>query len=178
MPRASPSGDFPGASALLVVLGAGVLLAWGGARLQRTFVEERESADAAIVSRQRALAQYALVALERRLKAALERGRTKIDAALADPLSDAQGLLLIEDGEQRLPRLGRYLAAAGTPASQLRAELVGGAVRETPDGLWGERLSLLDAFRRALVAGDSEAVTLAVRDLLNHESRHVIEVTR
>src|SRR5204863_6751214 len=139
---------------LLVALGAGVLVAWGGVRLQGIFVEERDSAEVSLVARQRALAQYARVALERRLSQELARGRTRIDAALADPLFPDDGLVLIEKGEQRLPRLRRYLEGTTTPASRLCEELEQEGGRPVADdGTFRERVELLGEFRKALAVG-------------------------
>lgn len=160
---------------VLVVSGALAALLWGGVRLQRIFVDERDTAKAAIVTRQRALEQYAVISLEKKLRSSLADARPRIDAALADPLQETADLLMVEDGKQLLPRLARYADGSAIPASDLYRALE----TDTPrgDGPWGERLALLYELRSALARFDDAAITASVRDVLNHESHFVVPVT-
>jgi signal transduction histidine kinase len=151
-------------------------LVWVSVTLQGIFIEERDAAKAAIIARRRALEQYALVALEKKLRTALADARPRIETALEEPLSADQRLLMVEDGKQRLPRLSRYVQGFETPASRLYRELEHGAVKA--DGPWGERLALLAELKKALAATDSAAITESVRAFLNHQSRFILPVTQ
>jgi hypothetical protein len=163
--------------ALLVVVAGAIALLWGGARLQKIFVEERDSARQAVDARRRAIEKYARVALERKLRTVLAEARPRIDAALDNPLQSDPGLLAIDQGRQRLPRLLRFVDGSDAPARRLYEQLADGAP-PSHDGIRGERVALLAELRRATEHGDDAATTKAVRDFLNHQSRYVIPVTQ
>ena len=173
----------------LVVLGlvAASLLVWGGTRLQAIFAEERDAAEAHLTARQHTLAQYGLVALDRRLQLSMRQARPRIDAALSDPLQPDDGLFYAEGGVQRLPRLRRFLGGMDTPVSRLYEAIVGagGGIDDDGDSVFGERLALLRDFGQVLEArsngnrsGDDSAVVRSVRDILDHETRHAMSVTK
>src|SRR5690606_8889595 len=88
-----------------LLLGLGLLsLFWGLYRLERIFVDEREEAHAQVTEEQNTLAEYARRTLEQHLEQALHDAEESLPAARSDPLVAAQGLLLVEDGRQLLPR--------------------------------------------------------------------------
>src|SRR5690606_7614160 len=139
--RCCTEASMPRALFLILAVAGSLAVVWGTATLQGIFVEEREAAQAAIEVRRRGLEQYAIVALEKKLRAALADARPRIDAALADPLAPEDGLLLVQGGRQVLPRQLTHLPGTETPASDWYRQLEQG--RWTGDGPLGERLTLL-----------------------------------
>lgn len=166
----------PRALFLILAVAGSLAVVWGTATLQGIFVEEREAAQAAIEVRRRGLEQYALVALEKKLRAALADARPRIDAALADPLAPEDGLLLVQGGRQVLPRQLTHLPGTETPASDWYRQLEQG--RWTGDGPLGERLTLLARLQDALDKGDDDAITQSVRAVLDHQTRFLLPVAR
>src|SRR5688572_5535230 len=110
-----------------VLLGLGLLaLFWGLVGLQRIFVDEREQAHARASEEQGTLSEYARRTLEQHLEAALHAAEQDVLAARLDPLHPALGLLLVEDGRQRLPRREHTREGTDAPARDLYADLRAG----------------------------------------------------
>ncbi len=177
---------------LLLALGLGcIALAWGLFRLHGIFLDERDDALAAISTQRRALEQYAARDLAERLASRVEASKTRIDAAVDDPLLPARDLLLVDAGEEVLPRGGvaaveksdgeaiRILADYGWPRggpARMLAEYA--ARRGDGDSPWQERLGLLAALEAALDRRDRPAIEDGVRSILAHRSLYVIDARR
>jgi len=166
----------------LLVFGCGFLaLVWGLATLQSIFARERDQARAGVEARRDALRQYARQALREDLSRELAGARRVLKKALVDPLLDADRLLLIDQGEQLLPRPVRHRAGTQTPAKKLYQELRDPATRPTapePGSPWAQRLNLRRRFMSAVVAGDTGDLEATFRDLLTHRASFVIASTR
>ncbi len=156
--------------ALALGLGA---LGWGLAALGRIFAAERADALAATAAERRLLERSAREALSRRLAARLREAGPQARAALADPLVPDAGLLLVINGERRLPRAPHGPAApAGEPLALYTLLADPRRQPATGDAPWAERLVLR---RRLLDAPDGDAFAAAFRDLLAHRLRYVID---
>jgi len=166
----------------LLVFGTGFLaLVWGLATLQSIFARERDQARAGVGAQRDALRQYARQALREDLGRELAGARPVLKKALADPLLDADRLLLIDQQEQLLPRLVRYRKGTGTVANKLYMQLRDPSVFPSapePDSPWAQRLKLRRRFMNAVVAGDTAEVEATFRDLLTHRASFVITSTR
>ena len=168
-----------------LILGSAVLL-WGLAQLQGIFIEERDDALSAIEARRRALEQFAHKELTERLAASLAAQKRTIDEAARDPLVPAGDVLLVDRGDQVLPRLARPKPGAGTPARMLYETLVGPSSgahfqrneESDPDSPWTERLRLLEDLKAALANGDREQTEVLVRTILSHRAAFVITATK
>jgi len=168
-----------------LILGSAVLI-WGLLQLQGIFIEERDDALSAIEARRRALEQFAHKELGERLAAQLSAARRTIDEAAGDPLVPASNVLLVDRGEQVLPRMARPKPGAGTPARMLYETLVGPSSgahfqrteEQDPDSPWTERLRLLEDLKAALAAGDREQTEVLVRTILSHRAAYVITATK
>lgn len=166
----------------LLVFGSGFLaLVWGLATLQSIFARERDQARAGVEARRDALRQYARQALREDLGRELTGARPVLKSALADPLLDADRLLLIDQQEQLLPRPVRYRAGDHTPAKKLYQQLRDPTTRPTapePGSPWAQRLKLRRRFMSAVLAGDTGDLEATFRDLLTHRASFVIASTR
>src|SRR5262245_30441861 len=105
---------------LAIALGVGLLaLLWGLASLESIVIDERHQARDNVASQEAVLAEYARRTLEQSLQAQLLAQHPAIEMAAEDPLAPAAGLLLVEEGRQRLPRLAPAQAGQDTPARTL-----------------------------------------------------------
>ncbi|MFH2010522.1 MAG: HAMP domain-containing sensor histidine kinase [bacterium] len=166
----------------LLVFGCGFLaLVWGLASLQSIFARERDQAREGVRARRKALRHYARQALREELGRRLQLASEAIRAAVADPLAPADGLLMIDSGEQLLPRPVRFREGAATPAKALFVRLrKPGAAPTTaePDSPWAARLRLRRRFLEAVQSADTSQVENVFRDLLAHRASFVIATTR
>jgi two-component system sensor histidine kinase SenX3 len=161
-----------------LLLGLGLLsLFWGLYRLERIFVDEREEAHARVIEEQGTLAEYARRTLEQRLESALHEAEESVPAARSDPLLAAQGLLLVEDGRQLLPRRDTPREGDDAPAQAVYAELRGGTLPAAadPTSPWAERLRMFALLRRMLELGDRGGIEETVNEILRHRGYYVIE---
>ncbi len=165
---------------IAVALGlAWLVLAWGLVMLGRVFVHERDDALASLAARREALAVYGERALSERLLAALRDAEERLAIASTDPLQPANDLLLIEDGETRLPRAVEPRDGDGTPGASLAARIAAGDV-EIPDGAaegdpWTERLRIARAFVAGVRLDDRSQIEERFRALLAHQARYRID---
>jgi signal transduction histidine kinase len=131
--------------------------------------------------RRRALEQFARKELETRLAAQLAEHKPTIDAGATDPLIAASRVLLIDRGEQILPRSARTGTSSArslyTMLLDASAVLLERAREDDPDGPWTERLGLLEELRAALVSGERERIEADVRAILSHRGAYVLTVT-
>jgi signal transduction histidine kinase len=171
-----------------LVAAAGAL-AWALLSLVQLFGAERAEALGALDGEREAVAAYARSTLGESLDAALESARARVDAAAADPLADAAGLLLVDRGRAVLPRPERPLAGDETPAHALYVSLRGGDAKEAaaraaaeagndPDDPWAARLALAASLRDALASGADAEIERAVRALLAHAAYFALPATR
>jgi signal transduction histidine kinase len=142
-------------TALLLLTGYVALLIFLGA-LWHIFERERSQAQEELTARRQALAQYARVALAQRLHERLVAAEPRIDAAIRDPLVDAEDTLYESDGERLLP--------IGPPLPRANAVLDDDEASELPF------VKQLESARR-----DSD-VEKAVRGLLAHRARWHVAV--
>ncbi len=157
------------------MVGVAVVL-WGVGGLLAFFVRERDDARASLAARRAALREYALRALDDELRGTLGDAAARVDAARRDPLVDAAGLLLVEDGKVVLPRSGAHAPGDVRPSLALRDAVRAGTAKGGDDVL-AERLALAARFRRALAAKDDPAVERSFRELLVHRARFRIAAT-
>jgi two-component system, OmpR family, sensor histidine kinase SenX3 len=142
-------------TALLFALGYAVLLVFLGA-LWRIFEREHQSALGELDARRQALSQYARVALSQRLHERLAAAEPRIDAAVKDPLVDAEDTLYQADGERLLP--------LAPPHPRADAALDDDEASELP---------FVTALEKARKDADVEK---AVRALLTHRARWKVAV--
>ena len=165
---------------LALVIGLGLLL--GGAfGLERVFVQERRDALEALAGEQTALEGYALQDLQARCGDELAGKRSRLEAALHDPLVDGSGLLHARAGHQRLPRQFTFLDEGLTEGKQLYQQLINGHPMTgelDEDDPWSARLRYFEAFRDALGNGDREAIEGTFRAILTHRARFVVDSSR
>ena len=164
-----------------LLLGLGLLsLFWGLYRLERIFVDEREEAHARVTEAQGTLAEYARRTLEQRLESALHDAEESLPAARSDPLLAAQGLLLLEDGRQLIPRRDIPREGDDTPAQALYAKLRTGELPEVadPTSPWAERLRMFALLRRMLELGDRGGIDETAEEILRHRGYYVIDADR
>lgn len=167
---------------LLFTLGCGLLaLIWGLSHLQSIFIEERDDTLASIATRKNALEQYAHKELEQELTRQLDQAGRSIRQALDDPLLPASHLLLIDGGEQRLPRLDEPHGGANAPAKSLFERLVGryGSAVSPPSSVDDDsplqtRLWLFDRFIVALRTHHRAGIERSVRALLGHRASFIL----
>lgn len=161
---------------LALVSGLAALIV-GVAGLQRVFVRERNDARQALVDRQAALQGFAVKALHERCRRLLEGERSRMQAALRDPLVDASGLLRVEAGRQQLPRTFEFREGGKAPAHELYDALRAGRVDLSDldeDDPWRDRLLLFRQFSRAVRNGDRAGIAASFRGILTHRARFVI----
>jgi signal transduction histidine kinase len=126
--------------------------------LARIFHDEEHDALTEISGRREALKQYAEAAVSKRLHDALAAVEPRIEAAVRDPLVDADGTLYITDGRRLLP-----VPPPLWPAPRNRGMFDGDEASEDP------------FFMAVLAAKDDAAVERAVRGLLRHRARWHVE---
>lgn len=161
-----------------LVLGLGVLsLWWGLFRLERIFVVERAQAHARATDEQDTLAEYARRTVEQHLQGALHAVEEDIVAARANPLREAAGLLLLEDGRQLLPRRDRPRPGDGAHGQELYVQLRAGELPTVADegSPWAERVRMFALLRRMLQEGDRGGIEETANELLRHRAHYVIE---
>jgi signal transduction histidine kinase len=142
-------------TALMLALGYVALLVFLLA-LWRVFEDERKSALNELDARREVLAQYARVALSQRLHDRLAAAEPRIDAAVKDPLVDAEETLYEADGERLLP---------SSPA------------HPRPDAVLDDDEASEQPFVKALESAKNDAeVEKAVRGLLAHRARWKVAV--
>jgi len=173
---------------VLFALGCGLIaLIWGLSHLQSIFVDERDDALQGVAERKDALEQYADKELAQTLALQLDQATHGMKQALVDPLLPANHLLVIDNGEQRLPRLTRPSTQAGTPAKALLERLAaryqsGLPARDGPpaegpgvdDSPFEGRLALFDGLVLALRTRDRRGIERGVRSLLGHRAQYVL----
>jgi signal transduction histidine kinase len=154
-------------------------LAAGLGLLEAGFVRERASARENLRARRATLEQYAAAAVRDTLHRALEEAHGRIERAREDPLAPAEGLLLVEGGDQVLPRVATHRSDAG-PSGQALADAVrdGTVSVSRDDSPWTQRLHLADALRRSILRNEVQGIPAAFRTLLSHRARFVIEAAR
>jgi len=159
-----------------------LLLLWGLATLEGIIVEERHDAKAQLDDARETLAQYARRALQGELAAALHEVQPQIAEAANDPLAADEGLLLIDESAQVLPRWVRFAPGDSTPGRELYSGLRTGdtddieaSLSQDPEGPWAQRLALHEAVQRALRSGSNAAIEHAVRALLLHRALWVLQ---
>lgn len=160
------------AAALLVWA---LFMAWV-LRLREVFEVEQSAALARIEQDQDALRRLVRGQLAARLSERVEAARPRAERALSDPLVPAEGLVLFDGEEQRLPR-------AATPAVQTRARRIFATLPALPavsaeEGPWAERLRLAVRVEAALGRRDDQAVEAAVLAFFRHRDRYVLEEDR
>ncbi|MCA9707890.1 MAG: sensor histidine kinase, partial [Myxococcales bacterium] len=165
---------------LAVALGFGLLaLLWGLATLESIVIDERQQAREGIESREAALAEYARRTLELRLQAELHDRREAFEQAIADPMAPTEGLLLVEDGQQRLPRRAGAAPGDATPARDLYEQLRQRVM--PPDLELGspprQRVELYLEIRDALDRGVRSEIEQATWALLRHRTMFVLDST-
>jgi signal transduction histidine kinase len=154
--------------------------------LQSIFVDERDDALRAVAQRQDALRQYAEKELAQALAQRLAQAEPGMSEALVDPLLPAKHLLVIDNGEQRLPRLATNSSRSDTPAKGLferllarydagtTAEDAAGAEEDGYASPLQERLVLFNGLIRALRSGDRSGIERSVRAMLGHRAQFVL----
>lgn len=163
---------------LAVALGVGLCaLLWGLATLESIVLDERHQARDGIASQEAALAEYARRTLELRLQAELHDRQEAFDAAIADPMAPSDGLLLVESGQQRLPRRPRAAPGDATPAQVLYRQL---RQRITPPDLETgspplRRVELYFELRDAIHRDVREEIEEATWALLRHRTMFVLD---
>ena len=164
---------------LLALIAGLAALLLGVAGLQRVFVRERSDALAALVGQQSALQGYAVMDLQERCQDEMAAQRSRLDAALRNPLVDAAGLTHHRNGRQLLPRRFDFREGSEARAQALyliltdsEAELPTGDL--DADDPWRDRLLLFAEFRNALFRGDRVAIERSFRKILTHRARYVI----
>ncbi|MCH9682769.1 MAG: HAMP domain-containing histidine kinase [Deltaproteobacteria bacterium] len=163
---------------LALALAGGLLVLWWGlAMLERIVLDEREQAYDGIASQRAALAEYARRTLEQQLQVRLHDRSEDIEQALADPLAPTDGLVVVEHGRQRLPRLAEASSEEGQPAQalyellrrhQMPPQLAAGSPRR-------RRVELYLEFRDALDGGGRDSITVAVQNLLYHRAVYILD---
>lgn len=164
-----------------LLLGLGLLsLFWGLYRLERIFVDEREEAHAQVTEEQNTLAEYARRTLEQHLEQALHDAEESLPAARSDPLLAAQGLLLVEDGRQLLPRRDAPRHGDDAPGQAVYAMLRKGELPEAadPTSPWAERLRMFALLRRMLELGNRGGIDETVDEIVRHRGYYVIDGDR
>jgi signal transduction histidine kinase len=165
-----------------LVLGMGLaVVLFGVVSLERVFVRERADALEALAGERAALQGYALVDLEERCQDELAAQLPRPEAALEDPLVDASGLVFVEAGRQRLPRLFAFLDEKHAEARVLYDQLLSGGAPEREldeDDPWLERLRLFASFREAIESGNRRGIERDVRAILTHRTRFAIQSVR
>jgi two-component system, OmpR family, sensor histidine kinase SenX3 len=164
------------ASIALVTGLAGVVAGIFG--LEGVFVRERQDALDALTSQQSALQSYAVRDLQERCEGEMQAERSRLEAALQDPLVDGSGIVYVQAGRQRLPRRFSFLDRPAGEAKRLYSQLLSGEVsagNPDEDDPWSERLRYLAAFRNALESGDRGGVERSFRAVLTHRARFVID---
>ncbi|MCX4240230.1 HAMP domain-containing histidine kinase [Paraliomyxa miuraensis] len=165
---------------LAIALGVGlVALLWGLAALESIVIDERHQARDGIASQEAVLAEYARRTLEQRLQAQLLEQHPAIEQAAEDPLAPAEGLLLIEDGRQRLPRRTAFVPGEEGPARALYDQL---RRREIPPELEPgsppqRRVELYLELRDALERAEVVEIGETMRAVLRHRNRFVLDST-
>jgi two-component system sensor histidine kinase SenX3 len=163
---------------LAIALGVGLLaLWWGLAALLSIVIDERGQARDNVASQEAVLAEYARRTLEQRLQAQLLAQHQAIEVAAEDPLAPAEGLLLVEEGRQRLPRLTTAAPGQGTPARELYDEI---RRRKIPAELEAgsppqRRVELVLELRDALERADPAEIGEAMRAVLRHRAGFVLD---
>ena len=171
---------------LAVGLGVGlVALLWGLAALESIVIDERHQARDTIASQEAVLAEYARRTLEQRLQGQLLEQHAAIELAAEDPLAPAEGLLLVEDGRQRLPRRPVY---AAEPAPDQHPDELGPARalyeqlrrREIPPELESgsppqRRVELYLELRDALERAEPLEIGETMRAVLRHRNSFVLD---
>lgn len=163
---------------LALALGLGLLaLLWGLAALESIVIDERHQARDNIASQEAVLAEYARRTLEQRLQAQLLEQHQAIEAAAEDPLVPARGLLLVEDGRQRLPRPTTAVPGTATPARALYDQI---RRREIPTDLEAgsppqRRVELVLELRDAAEQGYPDEIGDAMRAVLRHRASFVLD---
>lgn len=142
-------------------------------RLRLVFVEEHQQARARIDEEREVLRRHVKARLSVRLSEAARAARPKAERALIDPLAPAEGIVLFDGEEQRLPR-------APAPIAESAARDIFEALPSLPDGAspWVERVRLAGRVEAALRQDDEEAVEAAVLAFFRHRDRFVLEVDR
>lgn len=163
---------------LAIALGVGlVLLLWGLATLESIVIDERGQARENVASQEAVLAEYARRTLEQSLQAQLLAQHPAIEVAAEDPLAPADGLLLVEEGRQRLPRLAPAAPGQDTPARALYDRI---RRREIPAELEAgsppqRRVELVLELRDALERADPAEIGEAMRAVLRHRAGFVLD---
>lgn len=163
---------------LALTLGVGLLaLLWGLAALESIVIDERGQARDNVASQEAVRAEYARRTLEQRLQAQLLAQHPAIEVAAEDPLAPAEGLLLVEEGRQRLPRLATTATPKGTPARELYDQI---RRREIPAALEAgsppqRRVELVLELRDALERADAAEIGEAMRAVLRHRAGFVLD---
>lgn len=164
----------------VVALGVGLSILWWGLwRLQAIVIDERDQARAAVQERRATLVEYARRTLEQRLMSALFAETERFEAVLTDPLAPRDGLLLVLDGQQRIPASPRQTADATTPGRDLydtlrRGDPVEGLEVGSPKA---RRVELVLELRDALRRGERDEITHLVQALLAHRAHFVVEAS-
>jgi two-component system, OmpR family, sensor histidine kinase SenX3 len=163
---------------LAIALGVGlVALLWGLAALESIVIDERGQARDNVASQEAVLAEYARRTLEQRLQAQLLAQHPAIEVAADDPLAPSEGLLLVEEGRQRLPRLASAATGTETPARELYERI---RRREVPAELEAgsppqRRVELVLELRDALERSDPAEIGEAMRAVLRHRAGFVLD---
>ena len=157
---------------------------WGLAALERVFVRERDEAIAHVGARRQALELYAVRSLHEGLERRLRRAGPETSNALVDALAPADHLVLVDRGQQQLPRRFDVLPGDETPGEDLVRLLVSGEQVErrvqaaAPGSPWRERLALFATFREAVRADDASAIEGSVRAILAHRLHYRLDTAR
>lgn len=163
---------------LAIALGVGLCaLLWGLAALESIVLDERHQARDGIASQEAALAEYARRTLELRLQAELHDRQDAFEAAIADPMAPADGLLLVESGQQRLPRRAQAAPGNTSPGQTLYHRL---RRRTMPPGLETgspprQRVELYFELRDALDRDIRDEIEEATWALLRHRTMFVLD---
>lgn len=182
-------------------LGAGIAgIVAGLVGLEGVFLEERRTAKSQVRERIEALELYAREAFASKLARALQQVEPQILEAAANPLADADRLLLVRSGKQLLPRLWDAHTSTSRSAIELFETLradkpvadIGAASPRAGNGFsgddapagaqvadshptpWDERLALRDQLLFALQTRDRASTERAVRAILAHRARYVL----
>jgi len=127
---------------------------------------ERREATAALDDRERIVADYARIDLERRLASKLEDGRASVERALDNPLEPCADCLAVTGQTQQLPLLAA--SGVGTPVHDALAEVRAGRPAAAGDESWTRRVELH--------AGCN--ASRGVSDLVAHRASFILPIER
>jgi len=158
-----------------------VIISLGLNTLHDIFSEESHRARADIETQQNTLNKYAVKSLRQNLHNRLKFSQFNVNQIAKDPLIPDQGFLVIQQGEQILPRSVQHLKQSHNPAIQLYHWIKDidplDLIIENANS-WDQRLNLLSHFKLAIDNGDNNEIRWAFRAIREHRSQSTLEASR